>query len=57
MLAGSGAGASPKPPAHTELRGSYILLRPMDAATDAEPLYAVSHNSLLARRAVTESGA
>lgn len=32
-----------KPPTHTELRGTYILLRPVDAATDAEPLYAVSH--------------
>jgi RimJ/RimL family protein N-acetyltransferase len=25
------------------LRGSHVLLRPVDAATDAEPLYAVSH--------------
>jgi RimJ/RimL family protein N-acetyltransferase len=29
-------------PAHTELRGSRILLRPVDAR-DAERLYAVSH--------------
>jgi RimJ/RimL family protein N-acetyltransferase len=30
-------------PARTPLRGSHILLRPVDAAVDAEPLYAVSH--------------
>lgn len=30
-------------PAHTELRGSHILLRPVDAERDAAPLYAVSH--------------
>jgi RimJ/RimL family protein N-acetyltransferase len=30
-------------PERTPLRGSHILLRPVDAATDAEPLYAVSH--------------
>jgi RimJ/RimL family protein N-acetyltransferase len=30
-------------PGRTPLRGSHILLRPVDAATDAEPLYAVSH--------------
>jgi RimJ/RimL family protein N-acetyltransferase len=30
-------------PTRTPLRGSQILLRPVDAATDAEPLYAVSH--------------
>jgi RimJ/RimL family protein N-acetyltransferase len=32
-----------KRPARTVLRGSHVLLRPVDAATDAEPLYAVSH--------------
>jgi hypothetical protein len=32
-----------KPPARAALRGSYVLLRPVDAATDAEPLYGVSH--------------
>jgi RimJ/RimL family protein N-acetyltransferase len=32
-----------KRPEHTELRGSHILLRPVDADADAEPLYAVSH--------------
>ena len=32
-----------KRPAHTELRGSHVLLRPVDGATDAESLYAVSH--------------
>jgi RimJ/RimL family protein N-acetyltransferase len=32
-----------KPPVHTELRGSHILLRPIDAEMDAEPLHAVSH--------------
>lgn len=30
-------------PSHTELRGSHILLRPVDAEIDAEPLYATSH--------------
>jgi len=32
-----------KRPERTELRGSHILLRPIDAETDAEQLYAVSH--------------
>jgi RimJ/RimL family protein N-acetyltransferase len=31
------------PPERIELRGSYVLLRPIDAEGDAEPLYAVSH--------------
>lgn len=30
-------------PARTPLRGSHVLLRPVDAAIDAGPLYAVSH--------------
>jgi RimJ/RimL family protein N-acetyltransferase len=30
-------------PAPTQLRGSYALLRPIEARTDAESLYAVSH--------------
>jgi RimJ/RimL family protein N-acetyltransferase len=30
-------------PGPTELQGTHILLRPVDPATDAEPLYAVSH--------------
>jgi RimJ/RimL family protein N-acetyltransferase len=30
-------------PARAPLRGSHIVLRPVDAATDAEPLYALSH--------------
>ena len=30
-------------PVHAPLRGSHVLLRPIDAATDAEPLFAVSH--------------
>lgn len=30
-------------PARAPLRGEHILLRPVEAATDAEPLYAVSH--------------
>src|SRR6266511_4267818 len=30
-------------PARTPLRGSHLLLRPVAAAADAEPLYAVSH--------------
>jgi RimJ/RimL family protein N-acetyltransferase len=32
--------ASPEP---AQLRGSHVLLRPVDAEADAEPLYAVSH--------------
>jgi RimJ/RimL family protein N-acetyltransferase len=32
-----------KRPERTKLRGSHILLRPIDAETDAEQLYAVSH--------------
>jgi RimJ/RimL family protein N-acetyltransferase len=32
-----------KPPARAPLRGSYVLLRPVNAAIDAQPLYAVSH--------------
>jgi RimJ/RimL family protein N-acetyltransferase len=32
-----------KRPVRTELRGPHVLLRPLDAAADAEPLYAVSH--------------
>jgi RimJ/RimL family protein N-acetyltransferase len=32
-------------PGRTELRGTHVLLRPVDATTDAEPLYAVSHPS------------
>lgn len=30
-------------PAHTELRGSYVILRPLDYSADAAPLYALSH--------------
>jgi RimJ/RimL family protein N-acetyltransferase len=30
-------------PARAPLRGSHVLLRPVDAAIDAEPLYAISH--------------
>ena len=30
-------------PERIQLRGSHVLLRPMDAEGDAEPLYAVSH--------------
>jgi len=30
-------------PSRRELRGRHVLLRPLDAITDAEPLYAVSH--------------
>ena len=30
-------------PARTELRGSYVLLRPPSASADAEPLYALTH--------------
>jgi RimJ/RimL family protein N-acetyltransferase len=32
-----------EPPAPAPLRGSHVLLRPVDAAKDAEALYAVSH--------------
>jgi RimJ/RimL family protein N-acetyltransferase len=32
-----------QPPARAPLRGSHVVLRPVDAATDAEPLYALSH--------------
>jgi RimJ/RimL family protein N-acetyltransferase len=32
-----------RPPCRGALRGSHVLLRPVDAATDAEPLYALSH--------------
>jgi RimJ/RimL family protein N-acetyltransferase len=32
-----------KSPARVSLRGSYVLLRPVDATTDAGALYAVSH--------------
>jgi RimJ/RimL family protein N-acetyltransferase len=32
-----------QPPERTELRGSGVLLRPIDTERDAEPLYAVSH--------------
>jgi RimJ/RimL family protein N-acetyltransferase len=32
-----------KRPARASLSGSHVLLRPVDAARDAEPLYAVSH--------------
>jgi RimJ/RimL family protein N-acetyltransferase len=32
-----------KSPARMALRGSHVRLRPVDAATDAQPLYAVSH--------------
>lgn len=31
------------PPTHTTLRGAHALLRAVDGATDAEPLYALSH--------------
>jgi RimJ/RimL family protein N-acetyltransferase len=30
-------------PTRTPLRGAHVLVRPVDAARDAEPLYAVSH--------------
>ena len=30
-------------PAREPLRGTHVVLRPVDAATDAEPLYALSH--------------
>jgi RimJ/RimL family protein N-acetyltransferase len=32
-----------RPPTHAPLRGSHVLLRPVDAASDAGALYAVSH--------------
>jgi RimJ/RimL family protein N-acetyltransferase len=32
-----------KPPSRIQLRGEHVLLRPVDAAGDAEPLYSVSH--------------
>jgi RimJ/RimL family protein N-acetyltransferase len=32
-----------EPPHREPLRGSHVLLRPIDAAHDAEPLYSVSH--------------
>jgi RimJ/RimL family protein N-acetyltransferase len=32
-----------EPPARAPMRGTYALLRPVDAARDAEPLYRVSH--------------
>jgi RimJ/RimL family protein N-acetyltransferase len=32
-----------QPPRRVPLRGSHVLLRPVDAAADAESLYAVSH--------------
>jgi RimJ/RimL family protein N-acetyltransferase len=32
-----------EPPVRAPLRGSHVLLRPVDAANDAEPLYAASH--------------
>jgi RimJ/RimL family protein N-acetyltransferase len=32
-----------EPPRRERLRGSHVLLRPLDAATDTEPLYSVSH--------------
>lgn len=32
-----------KPPERIALRGAHVLLRPLDAETDAEPLYARSH--------------
>jgi RimJ/RimL family protein N-acetyltransferase len=32
-----------EPPARAPLRGRHVLLRPVDAATDAEPLYSASH--------------
>ncbi len=32
-----------KRPTRTQLRGAHVLLRPLDAAGDAEPLYAISH--------------
>jgi RimJ/RimL family protein N-acetyltransferase len=35
--------AAVKAPRRKPLRGSHVLLRPLDPAADAEPLYAVSH--------------
>jgi len=32
-----------EPPRPVQLRGAHVLLRPLDAAADAEPLFAVSH--------------
>lgn len=32
-----------RPPAREPLRGSHVLLRPVDATTDAKPLFAASH--------------
>ncbi len=32
-----------EPPARVPLRGSHVVLRPVDSTIDAEPLYAVSH--------------
>jgi RimJ/RimL family protein N-acetyltransferase len=32
-----------EPPARAPLRGTHVVLRPVDPATDAEPLYALSH--------------
>jgi Acetyltransferase (GNAT) domain len=37
-------------PARAPLRGSHILLRPSDAATDADPLFSVSHPPRATRR-------
>jgi RimJ/RimL family protein N-acetyltransferase len=37
------AWTAPARPAHSVLRGSHVLLRPVDAHSDAEPLHAVSH--------------
>jgi RimJ/RimL family protein N-acetyltransferase len=34
---------SSRPAERTRLRGSQVLVRPVDAAADAEPLYAISH--------------
>ena len=33
----------PLPPARVPLRGRYVLIRPLEPDTDAEPLYAASH--------------
>jgi RimJ/RimL family protein N-acetyltransferase len=33
----------PPPPARTALRGRYMLVRPLEAESDVEPLYAASH--------------
>jgi RimJ/RimL family protein N-acetyltransferase len=35
--------AAVEPPARAQLHGSHVLLRPVEAATDAVPLYEVSH--------------